>query len=332
MSLLDGLLGGLSHIHSPLLRTAVPCAAVAVGLQAAVGLPSTFAVHPATERYYDLTGAVTHVAAAALSLVLPRWWLARATETAPGGDMAGTVRLAPPHWRQLALTGAVVVWALRLGSFLFRRMRREGKDSRFDAMRASPGKLLVAWAAQALWVMLCQAPLLAVNTVPAPLLPPGADAAAAALSSAFPSGVQWTDVVGFGLYAVGLVTETVADQQRDSWLQAKHLKQHDEVFMARGLWSRSRHPNYFGETTLWTGLAVAAAGVLTRPAVREALGGLGVATSLAVATVSPAFTALLLLKVSGVPLSEPKYDRKYGQRKDYQAWKANTPLFFPRLF
>ena len=82
---------------------------------------------------------------------------------------------------------------------------------------------------------------------------------------------------------------------------------------------------------LWTGLAVVGAGVLTRGSVRTALGGISVATGLAVAAVSPAFTSFILLKLSGVPMSEPKYDKRYGDRADYQAWKRNTPLFFPKL-
>jgi steroid 5-alpha reductase family enzyme len=77
---------------------------------------------------------------------------------------------------------------------------------------------------------------------------------------------------------------------------------------------------------------VAAAGVLTRPPVRAALGGISVATALSVAAISPAFTAFVLLKLSGVPLSEPKYDKKYGKRADYQKWKRETNKFFPKFF
>lgn len=93
----------------------------------------------------------------------------------------------------------------------------------------------------------------------------------------------------------------------------------------------SRHPNYFGESTLWTGIATTAAGVLMARPVRAAL-GINKAGAAALAYVSPAFVTFLLLKVSGVPLSETKYDKKFGERKDYQEWKRNTPKFFPKIF
>lgn len=93
----------------------------------------------------------------------------------------------------------------------------------------------------------------------------------------------------------------------------------------------SRHPNYFGESTLWTGIATTAVGVLMAKPVRAAL-GIHPASAAALSYVSPAFVTFLLLKVSGVPLSETKYDKKFGDRKDYQEWKRNTPKFFPKIF
>lgn len=100
--------------------------------------------------------------------------------------------------------------------------------------------------------------------------------------------------------------------------------------------SRSQFPNYFGECALWTGIATTAAGVLVTRPVQLGLGfsgGLaGKVFALAASFVSPAFVTFLLLKVTGVPLSEKKYDKKYGHRQDYQQWKRDTPKFFPKLF
>lgn len=97
----------------------------------------------------------------------------------------------------------------------------------------------------------------------------------------------------------------------------------------------SQYPNYFGECTLWTGIATGAAGFLIRNPVQVGLGLPGGVTgkmlALGLSYVSPAFVSLLLLKVTGVPLSEKKYDKRYGDRKDYQEWKKNTPKFFPKL-
>jgi len=92
----------------------------------------------------------------------------------------------------------------------------------------------------------------------------------------------------------------------------------------------SRHPNYFGESTLWTGVATTAVGVLMSQPVKAAL-GLSTTSTVALCYISPAFVTFLLLKVSGVPLSEKKYDKRFGDRKDYQEWKENTPKFFPKL-
>lgn len=99
---------------------------------------------------------------------------------------------------------------------------------------------------------------------------------------------------------------------------------------------RSRFPNYFGEISLWTGIATVAFGVLLSRPIQLGLGlpvGLpGLASAAALSYVSPSFVSFLLLKISGVPLSEKKYDKRYGQRKDYQEWRKNTPLLFPKIF
>lgn len=198
----------------------------------------------------------------------------------------------------------------------------DGQDSRFEKIRGSPAKFGVAFFAQATWVSLCLMPVIAINALPASTF--------AALGAA----VSITDLVGILLYVGGLSFEVTADRQKDKWVQEKKTKQHDEDFLTRGLWSKSRHPNYFGESTLWTGIATTAAGVLMSNAgVAGAglAGGLtGKAIALLMAGVSPAFVTFLLLKVSGVPMSENKYDKRYGDRKDYQRWKEETPMFFPK--
>ncbi len=93
-------------------------------------------------------------------------------------------------------------------------------------MRQSPPRFLAAWTAQATWVSLCLAPVIAVNAVPA--------AAFAEVASPL---VKVTDDLGLALYAGGLVLEIVADTQKDRWVSEKRAKAHDEQFMTRGLWS-----------------------------------------------------------------------------------------------
>lgn len=177
--------------------------------------------------------------------------------------------------------------------------------------------------AQATWVSLCLLPVLAINSLPASTF------------AALGGFVSITDIVGILLYVGGLSFEATADRQKNQWVQEKKQKKHEEDFLTRGLWSKSRHPNYFGESTLWTGIATTAAGVL---ASNSGVAGMALAggitakaISLLMAGISPAFVTFLLFKVSGIPLSEKKYDKKYGDREDYKKWKRETPMFFPKL-
>jgi steroid 5-alpha reductase family enzyme len=182
-------------------------------------------------------------------------------------------------------------------------------------------------------VSLCTLPVILVNALPRAVFASTSGALGLALSSK----PYLTDLLGLALFASGLAFEVTADRQKSAWVAAKKAKKHDEDFLTHGLWARSRHPNYFGEATLWTGIAVAAAGLLVRAPAQVALGlgGSGAAGKVLVAglcAASPAFVSFLLLKVSGVPLSENKYDEKYGDREDYKRWKRETPMFVPKLW
>lgn len=120
-----------------------------------------------------------------------------------------------------------------------------------------------------------------------------------------------TDILGLLLFTGGLSFEILADRQKSAWSAAKKRKEHDEDFLTSGLWAKSRHPNYFGESVLWSGIAVLSAGVLAGSAGQLGMGtaGWGVwgrVLGVGIAGVSPAFVTFLLLKVSGVPLSEVK--------------------------
>ena len=212
-----------------------------------------------------------------------------------------------------------------MGSYLFARINADnGTDSRFEGIRTSPPKFLGAFFAQATWVSLCLMPVLALNSLPISTF--------AGLSGA----VGITDILGILLYVGGLSFEVTADRQKNQWVQEKKDKKHSEDFLTRGLWSKSRHPNYFGEATLWTGIATLSAGVLMSGPGQVGMGLagwglLGKVAAGAMAGVSPAFVSFLLLKVSGVPMSEGKYDKRYGDRKDYKRWKEETPMFIPKF-
>ncbi|KKY22179.1 putative 3-oxo-5-alpha-steroid 4-dehydrogenase [Phaeomoniella chlamydospora] len=329
MPLLSTLLSATNYAN-PFLRTLVPSVGLAFGIQGAVAIPSILAQ---SERFYDLSGSLTYLSCTALSLFLPaiRARHAAAALGAPKPSfpslLAGLSGHGGPlgfNWRQVVLSTAVSIWATRLGSYLFARILADGEDSRFKSIRDSPPKFFGAFMAQATWVSLCLMPVLAINSLPASTF------------AALGTTVGITDVIGLLLYVGGLSFEVTADRQKNAWVQEKKQKKHDEDFLTRGLWSKSRHPNYFGESTLWTGIATTVAGVLVSNAGTAGMGlaaaGVGAkALALLTAGVSPAFVTFLLLKVSGVPMSEKKYDEKYGDREQYKKWKRETPMFIPKL-
>ncbi|KAL8677265.1 MAG: hypothetical protein Q9186_006301 [Xanthomendoza sp. 1 TL-2023] len=317
-----------TNFARPFLSTLVPSIGLAYAIQGLAAVPSIIA---RTERYFDLSGSITYISCTALSLYLPtiraRFAAAAVGSAKPAwpsilAALAGNGgRL---NWRQVALSAAASIWATRLGIYLFSRISSDnGTDSRFDNIRNSPPKFLGAFFVQATWVAICLMPVLTLNSLPASLL------------SAVPAAIGLTDILGALLFIGGFSFEITADRQKDQWVQEKKTKKHSEEFLTRGLWSKSRHPNYFGEVTLWTGIATLAGGVLVSNVAQLGIGlaggPLGTAAAMAMAGVSPAFVALLLFKFTGIPLSEDKYDKRYGNRKDYQEWKKNTPIFFPKL-
>ncbi|MET3901888.1 DUF1295 domain-containing protein [Paenarthrobacter sp. 4246] len=272
------LLGGLvaaagSHHGTSLAGVPVFAAAVAVAfiIQWLVFIPSFKAQ---TEKYFDLTGSLTYVAITVL-LVL----------ATPGIDA-----------RSLLLAAMVTAWALRLGTFLSRRIHKSGKDDRFDEIKPSFVRFLNVWTMQGLWVVFTAA------------------AAWVAITSTNRVALDWLAVLGFVVWAAGFVIEIVADLQKSRF---KANPANKGKYISTGLWSKSRHPNYFGEILLWTGVAIIAIPVLQGWQW--------------VALISPIFVALLLTKVSGIPLLEKKADKTWGGEAGYEAYKKCTPVLIPKL-
>lgn len=246
------------------------CAALSFAINWLVFVPSFI---QQTEHYFDLTGSLTYIIVVVTALVLSGAADARA----------------------LLLAALVVVWAGRLGTFLFARIRRDGRDGRFDALKPSLPRFLMTWTLQGLWVLLTLAPALAAMTTlqPRPLDPFAA--------------------VGLAVWAIGFGIEVVADRQKREF--RRHPGNRGR-FITTGLWAWSRHPNYFGEITLWTGVALLAAPVL---------GGWQYLT-----LVSPLFVYLLLTRVSGIPLLEARAEERWGSDPAYRAYRDRTPPLFPR--
>lgn len=227
-----------------------------------------------TEKFFDLTGSLTYITLTTLALFL-----------SAGAD-----------GRAILVWALVAIWAGRLGTFLFGRVRKAGRDDRFDEIKPSFLRFLNVWAIQGLWVTFTAA------------------AAWIAITTANRKELDLFALVGFLVWVFGFGMEVVADYQK-SRFNAK--PENKGKFIHTGLWSRSRHPNYFGEIVLWIGMMIIALPVLQGWQW--------------VALISPVFVTLLLTRVSGVPLLEKKADEKWGGQADYEAYKKTTPVLIPKL-
>lgn len=248
----------------------VLCVVVALGINFAVYVPSWLL---RTEKFYDLTGSITYVVATIVAMSVGR----------------------NEEWTSLLLAGLIIVWAARLGSFLFRRIMADGFDRRFDRIKSDPFILLRTWGMQGLWVSLTA---LAAWT-------------AIASDDGAPFGVL--TVVGLVVWMLGFGIEVVADRQKSAF-RADPVN--EGRFISTGLWAWSRHPNYFGEIVLWSGVAL-----IALPAFDGAE---------YLALVSPVFVALLLTKVSGVPMLERRGMKKWGDEATYQSYCAAVPVLIMR--
>lgn len=197
--------------------------------------------------------------------------------------------------RAVIVAAMVAVWALRLGLFLLRRVIDSGGDVRFDVLKTKPWSFLQTWTLQGLWVLLTAAAALAIITS----------------SEREPFGV--VGIIGVVIWVAGLAIEALADQQKKEF---RADPSNQGRFISTGLWAWSRHPNYFGEIVLWTGMAIIAVPILS--GWRWAM------------LISPVFVYLLLTRISGVPLLESSGKERWGDDPEYQAYLNNTPVLFPK--
>jgi len=197
----------------------------------------------------------------------------------------------------LIIVGCVAVWAIRLGSFLFMRIHKAGEDRRFRTIKPNFTRFLMTWTLQGMWVSMC---LLCVLT---------------ALSSY--SGVVMNSIffIGLLIFILGLSIEIIADYQKTVFRRKIENK---DKFITTGLWSLSRHPNYFGEILLWTGIAIMSI---------SSLQGLQYIT-----LISPIFVYVLLVYISGVRILEAQAEKKWGHLDSFKEYIKNTPRLFFKIF
>jgi steroid 5-alpha reductase family enzyme len=273
--ILIGFLVALAGSQGGALAGGLPLFALTVGLaflvQWLVFIPAYLMQ---TEKFFDLTGSLTYISVILLGVVLSK----------------------NIDFRSILLSALVVIWAVRLGTFLYSRIQKAGKDDRFDEIKPSFIRFLNVWTIQGLWVTFTVA------------------AALVAITTTTRKDLDLFAMIGFLVWIFGFAFEVIADSQKRKFSADPQNKGR---FIQTGLWSRSRHPNYFGEIMLWLGIAIIALPVLQGWQW--------------VALISPVFVTLLLTRVSGVPMLEKKADTKWGGQEDYEAYKKRTPVLIPRF-
>lgn len=228
--------------------------------------------------------------------------------------------------KQIMVVSLLSLWAVRLGVFLGMRVFVFGKDRRFDEMRGHFWQFFGFWIFQMAWVWLVSLPITAVNS-----------------SAQDPGPLTALDALGYVLFGLGWILESVADLQkfmfslhrssvgagvrctagqgigatpaeRPSLASAPAMV----PFIRTGLWRYSRHPNYCGEIFVWigfwvmsiTGYAPANVGIIF------------------ISLMSPLVTFLLLVFISGMPIAEESANKRYGRLDAYRGYRgATSPLW-----
>ena len=225
-----------------------------------------------TEKFFDLAGSVTYIFAVSFVFY-------KSNDDLLSYDIGS-----------LILSMVIIFWALRLGSFLFFRIKKAGEDKRFKEIKTSPTRFFMTWSLQGMWVSLCSA--------------------CALTALANPNGIQTNLLFYFGLFIFlsGFILEIIADTQKSKFRSNTKNK---NLFINTGLWSFSRHPNYLGEIILWLGISIMSISALNEWQY--------------VTLISPVFTYVLLVYISGVRLLEESGKEKWGHLEEYKKYLKNTP-------
>ena len=228
-----------------------------------------------TEKFYDLAGSATYISV--VSYI--------------GFQSYFAINI---NIGNILLASFIMLWAIRLGSFLFTRIQKSGQDKRFNTIKPSPTRFFMAWTFQGMWVSLCS--MCALTAI--------ASKNGVILNSYF--------YIGMLVFIVGFVLEIIADWQKSVFRKNPMNK---DQFIAHGLWHYSRHPNYFGEITLWLGISIMSLSSLS--------------SWQYITLISPLFTYILLVYISGVRILEISGLEKWGHLESYQNYIRTTPSLFP---
>ena len=222
-----------------------------------------------TEKFFDLTGTISYVSSV--------FFIFFKTNTVDSINLGS-----------LALSTFIIIWSLRLGTFLFLRIKKAGKDRRFNEIKKSFSWFFMTFSLSGMWVTICS--ICALTGIANGII--------------FSS----TTIIGIIIFTIGFTIEIIADSQKTKF---RAMDDNKDKFISIGLWKYSRHPNYLGEIILWLGISLISF---------SSLEGLQYIT-----LISPIFTYLLLVNVSGINLLEKSGEKKWGHLDSYKSYKENTP-------
>ena len=222
-----------------------------------------------TEKFFDLTGTVSYVFSVLFIFFK--------------SNIAESINLG-----SLVLSTFIIIWSLRLGTFLFLRIKKAGKDRRFNQIKKSFSWFFMTFSISGMWVTICS--ICALTGVA--------------------NGIIFSSItiIGIVIFLIGFTIEIIADSQKTKFRAKDGNK---DKFISSGLWKYSRHPNYLGEIILWLGISLISL---------SSLEGFQYVT-----LISPIFTYLLLVNVSGINLLEKSGDKKWGKLESYKKYKEKTP-------
>ena len=225
-----------------------------------------------TEKFFDLTGSLTYISIILYVLISSNGFKEQ-------------------NIGSVILSFFIIVWAIRLGTFLYMRIKKAGEDKRFREIKKSFNWFLMTWTFSGMWVSICS--LCAITGIS--------------------NGINFTYItyIGIILFIVGFTLEIIADNQKTSF--RKKIKNKNN-FISTGLWKFSRHPNYLGEIILWIGISLMSYSSLE--------------TNQIFTLISPIFTYILLVYISGINFLEHSGEKKWGKQKDYINYKNKTPRLF----
>ncbi|PIQ73374.1 hypothetical protein COV58_02905 [Candidatus Roizmanbacteria bacterium CG11_big_fil_rev_8_21_14_0_20_36_8] len=195
---------------------------------------------------------------------------------------------------QLIVFGMVLLWGIRIATYLFIRIKKMKRDKRFDGIREKFLSFAAFWFFQAITVWIVSLPATYLHM------------------QKYDMSLNSIMIVGVLIWSAGMIIETVADMQKFNF---KNNLNNSGKWIDTGIWKYARHPNYFGEMMCWWGIFI-----FSLP-FQSGLSWLTV--------IGPISITYILLFATGIPTLEKKYNERYKDNADYQTYKNNTNLLVP---